>query len=150
MFKKLIGIWIIVLILGAAGLGKSPPQQPEPRRVTTTTPTTTPAPSKTTIPSAPVICNEADMACRIRMENEVGVYSAKSGILLRDIQARNPNCHWRQNAVSYGRPNLQSRQRWRQGRNEEAVVSRRDGHTPKTFAQSCVITEMISGVASPR
>jgi hypothetical protein len=71
MFKKLIGIWIIVLILGAAGLGKSPPQQPEPRRVTTTTPTTTPAPSKTTIPSAPVICNEADMACRKQAEQRL-------------------------------------------------------------------------------
>jgi hypothetical protein len=26
-----------------------------------------------------------------------------------------------------------------------AMTTRRDGHTPKTFAQSCVITEMISG-----
>ena len=30
------------------------------------------------------------------------------------------------------------------------AMTRRDGHTPKSGAQSCVITEMISGVASPR
>jgi hypothetical protein len=58
MFKKLIGIWVVVLILGAASLGKSP--QPQPQRVTTTA---QPSPKAAT-PSVPVICNETDMACR--------------------------------------------------------------------------------------
>jgi hypothetical protein len=58
MFKKLIGIWVLVLIVGAVSLGNRHSPQAQPQRTTITMAQQSP---KTT---ASVICNEADWDCR--------------------------------------------------------------------------------------